>query len=129
MSGCKSASEYKGMDKYCGESRHKDASGHNGTSRWNSRSRCKWAQVGASGLKSMSGYTRAQSDIRGQGGIRLAAAARTQVGMRKYKDVPFPFMPAHPFTSASTHYCHSYPLAHLHLLMSLSHQLLNVHFI
>ena len=68
MSGCKSASEYKGMDKYCGQSRHKDASGHNGTSRWNSRSRCKWAQVGASGLKSMSGYTRAQCDIRGQGG-------------------------------------------------------------
>ena len=96
MSGCKSAREYKGMKKYNGESRHKDASGHNGTNRWNSGSRCKWAQVGASGLKSMNVCTRAQSDIRGQGGTRLGAAARTQAGMSKYKDVPFPFMPAHP---------------------------------
>ena len=44
MSGCKSAREYKGMKKYNGESRHKDASGHNGTNRWNSGSRCKWAE-------------------------------------------------------------------------------------
>ena len=54
------------------------------------------AEVGASGLKSMNVCTRAQSDIRGQGGTRLGAAARTQAGMSKYKDVPFPFMPAHP---------------------------------